>query len=110
MTTQVRVIRWQRADPPDEAALDRLLTEAGLQFYRWSNGPGDVYNAHSHPYHKVIYVARGSITFGLPQRQMQLELLAGDRLDLPAGESHSAVVGPQGVVCWEAHLQENNTP
>jgi hypothetical protein len=27
----------------------------------------------------------------------------GDRLDLPAGTVHDAVVGPQGVVCLEAH-------
>jgi hypothetical protein len=30
-------------------------------------------------------------------------LNAGDRLDLPAGIVHDADVGPQGVVCLEAH-------
>jgi hypothetical protein len=28
----------------------------------------------------------------------------GDRLDLPAGVDHDAVVGPAGVTCLEAHL------
>ena len=28
----------------------------------------------------------------------------GDRLDLPAGTRHDAVVGPDGVRCLEAHL------
>jgi hypothetical protein len=28
----------------------------------------------------------------------------GDRLDLPAGVLHAALVGEQGVVCLEAHL------
>jgi hypothetical protein len=28
----------------------------------------------------------------------------GDRLDLPAGVRHSAIVGPQGVTCLEAHV------
>ena len=28
----------------------------------------------------------------------------GDRLDLPAGTRHDALVGPTGVTCLEAHL------
>jgi len=32
-----------------------------------------------------------------------LALKAGDRLDLPANIVHDAIVGPQGVVCLEAH-------
>ena len=75
----------------------------GLSPYSWSNGPHDIYAAHSHSYNKVIYVVRGSITFGLPEHDKQLPLKAGDRLDLPAGVVHDAVVGAQGVVCLEAH-------
>jgi quercetin dioxygenase-like cupin family protein len=51
-----------------------------------------------------VYVVRGSITFGLPARGEALELHAGDRLDLPAGVIHDALVGPEGVVCLEGHL------
>jgi quercetin dioxygenase-like cupin family protein len=51
----------------------------------------------------VIYAVQGSITFGLPELGRQLILKAGDRLDLPAGIVHDAVVGSQGVVCLEAH-------
>ncbi|MFP4388567.1 MAG: hypothetical protein ACLFPR_06410 [Desulfococcaceae bacterium] len=70
---------------------------------RWSNGAGDVYGAHSQDYHKAIYVARGAITFGLPERNETVELSIGDRMDLPAGVLHDAVAGPEGVVCVEAH-------
>ena len=83
--------------------LMRLCAEQGLHPYQWSNGPHDVYAAHSHAYDKVIYVVKGSITFDLPQLGQQLTLKAGDRLDLPAGTVHDAVVGAQGVVCLEAH-------
>jgi quercetin dioxygenase-like cupin family protein len=79
------------------------MAEQGLSPYAWSNGPHDVYTAHSHGYDKVIYVVKGSITFGLAQLRQQLTLNVGDRLDLPAGIVHDAVVGPQGVVCLEAH-------
>jgi quercetin dioxygenase-like cupin family protein len=61
-----------------------------------------MYSAHTHGYNKVIYVVRGSITFGLPELGKQLTLKAGDRLDLPTGTVHDAVVGSHGVVCLEA--------
>ncbi len=81
----------------------QIMVKEGLNPYTWSNGPGDVYSAHKHPYHKVIYVVSGSITFGLLEEDNSIDLHAGDRLDLPAGGVHDAVVGQQGVVCLEAH-------
>jgi quercetin dioxygenase-like cupin family protein len=94
---------WPFPDPPTETALRRLLEAEGLSYYAWSNGPGDIYTEHSHAYNKVIYVVRGSIIFGLPEMGQEFSLGAGDRLDLPAGVLHDAVVGGQGVVCLEAH-------
>ena len=94
---------WADSTPPTESTLMRLCAEQGLHPYSWSNGPRDTYSAHTHSYDKVIYVLRGSITFGLPDLGQQLTLKAGDRLDLPAGTVHDAVVGAQGVVCLEAH-------
>jgi quercetin dioxygenase-like cupin family protein len=79
------------------------MTDEGLSPYTWSNGPHDVYSPHLHSYDKVIYVVQGSITFGLPELGGKLSLRAGDRLDLPANTVHDAVVGPQGVICLEAH-------
>ena len=58
---------------------------------------------HTHSYDKVIYVVRGSITFGLPELGQKYTLNVGDRLDLPAGTVHDAAVGAQGVVCLEGH-------
>jgi quercetin dioxygenase-like cupin family protein len=78
------------------------MADEGLSPYSWSNAPHDVYSAHSHSYNKVIYVVRGSIVFGLPELGEQLELKAGDRLDLPAVIMHDARVGAQGVTCLEA--------
>ena len=80
------------------------LRAAGLQPTSWSNGPNDRYTAHDHGYDKVIVVASGAIAFGLPGRSEVVELRVGDRLDLPAGTSHDAVVGQDGVSCLEAHL------
>jgi quercetin dioxygenase-like cupin family protein len=79
----------------------RLQAE-GLDPGAWSNGPGDRYGSHEHPYDKVIVVADGSIVFG--SEGVTLALSAGDRLELPAGTPHDALVGPRGVTCLEAHL------
>lgn len=82
---------------------DRLARE-GLDPGTWSNAPGDRYAAHAHAYDKVIAVAAGSIHFGLPSTSSGVDLSPGDRLDLPAGTTHDASVGPDGVTCLEAHL------
>lgn len=81
---------------------DRLIAE-GLDPGGWSNGPGDRYAVHDHGYDKVIVVTAGSIRFGLPDRGESVQLGVGDRLELPAGTRHDAVVGPDGVACLEAH-------
>jgi quercetin dioxygenase-like cupin family protein len=82
--------------------LEASLREKGLRPNWWSNGPGECYSAHSHPYHKVLYCARGSIWFDLPALGESFDVRPGDRLDIPPGMSHSAVVGPEGVKCVEA--------
>ena len=97
------VTPWSAPISPNESTLRQLCADEGLNPYPWSNSPFDVYPAHLHSYDKVIYVVRGSITFGLPEHGQQLTLNAGDRLGLPAGIVHDATVGPQGVMCLEAH-------
>lgn len=97
-----RVTPWEASTAPTRSVLWQRMLKAGLSPYSWSNGPGEVYAAHSHAYDKVIYVVQGSITFGLPELGKQITLNAGDRLDLPAGMIHDALVGGQGVTCLEA--------
>ncbi len=99
----VDVQHWPGSEPPTAAAVEARMQAEGIGFYRWSNGPGDVYEAHDHPYDKIIHVASGAITFGLPDLGNTIPLSAGDRLYLPAGTVHDAFVGPDGVVCFEAH-------
>jgi Cupin domain len=66
---------------------------------RWHNAAGDRYGRHDHPYHKVLFCLEGSLVFHLDDRDVQLH--AGDRLDLPAGTAHAASVGPDGCSCIE---------
>ena len=87
----------------DESSLRERMRAEGLNPYSWSNLPHDRYSPHRHPYGKVIYVVSGSIEFGLPELGESVDLHAGDRLDLPSGVMHAAVVGPEGVHCLEGH-------
>jgi quercetin dioxygenase-like cupin family protein len=86
------------------AGVAARLRAEGLDAGRWGNGAGDRYGVHRHDYDKVIAVEWGSIDFGLPATGGKIGLSAGDRLELPAGTDHDAVVGGDGVSCLEAHL------
>lgn len=66
----------------------------------WGNAPGDTYGRHSHAYHKVLFCLAGSIVFHVDDGDV--ELRAGDRLDLDPGTEHAATVGLDGVECVEA--------
>lgn len=98
----VQVIRWPHAHSLPEAEILAFFHARGLSPTRWSNGPGDVYGAHNHPYRKTLFCLAGSITFSLPDYARDVELHPGDRLILPAGVRHEATVGQKGVTCIEA--------
>ena len=103
MDGPIEVRRWSETSDPTRSELEQRLKEEGLSFYQWSNGPNYRYSAHKHSYDKVIYVAKGQITFGLPEEGRSVDLSVGDRLELAAGTLHDAQVGSEGVVCLEAH-------
>jgi hypothetical protein len=84
---------------PDEAV--RAFAAEGCSSTRaWGNGPGDTYGLHEHDDHKVLFCLDGSITFHLSGGDV--DLAAGDRLDLEPGTQHAATVGSQGCSCIEA--------
>jgi quercetin dioxygenase-like cupin family protein len=95
-------VRTPRAvSGPSEA--DAAFREEGASAPRpWGNAPGDAYGWHAHRYHKVLFCLKGSITFHT--REGDVDLSAGDRLDIEPGTEHAATVGPQGVSCVEASL------
>jgi len=87
-----------RATPPDRA--EAALRELGLMPSRWSAGPGAPFPDHSHARDKVLFCVEGSITFRTADGE--ISMAPGDRLDLPAGTTHSALAGGSGVTCVEA--------
>ncbi|HEY8167427.1 MAG TPA: hypothetical protein VIF84_01820 [Candidatus Limnocylindrales bacterium] len=96
----------------DLADLRRVLEAAGVDGAvagaaggdDWAAGPGTTFGAHRHDHDKVLVCRSGSITFVLPEDGSTTDLVAGQRLDLPARTLHRAVVGTGGVQCVELHL------
>lgn len=91
---------WRRAGATRSNATALLATAGCRPPLFWGNGPGDTYGWHDHRYHKVLLCLCGSIVFHT--RDGDVELVAGDRLDLEPGTEHAATVGPDGCECVEA--------
>jgi uncharacterized protein YjlB len=90
-----------------EQALAAFRDDGCGQSRSWGNGPGDRYARHRHDEHKVLFCLGGSIVFHT--HEGDLELAEGDRLDLPAGTTHAATVGPDGCECIEAYRDREAT-
>lgn len=102
--SDVKTTLWSGDNPPDEKAIRALLELESKQIELWSNASGDRYPVHSHEFHKVVYCVEGSIWFMITdERDREVELNPGDRIDIPAGVRHSAIAGMDGVTCLEAH-------
>jgi quercetin dioxygenase-like cupin family protein len=98
----VQLLRWPHTRPLPEEEIVNFFRARGEAFTRWSNGPGDRYDVHVHSYRKTLFCVEGSISFSLPDAGRDVELHPGDRLILPPGTRHGAIVGSGGVTCIEA--------
>ena len=84
--------------------MEQQLRAEAEHCYQWSAGPGAEYAVHTHPYRKILYVERGGITF-TPTAGAAIVMRSDDRVDLPANTPHDAVLGSDGVVCWEGRAK-----
>jgi uncharacterized protein YjlB len=105
-----KLTRCSNDEPPTRDSLERIFRDEGLSPSWWSSSASDRYSPHSHSYHKVLVCAAGGITFRVEPNGPELEMSPGDRLDIPPGTSHSAIVGTGGVTCIEAARQSGTGP
>jgi quercetin dioxygenase-like cupin family protein len=101
----VRVVRWSGGQNPTLSAISRQMQKEGLRPYAWENSPNYRYAVRTHGYTKVLYVIEGLIEVVLPDTNERVKLRAGDRLEIPAGVRHGAIVGGSGAKCVEAAVR-----
>src|ERR1700742_1820885 len=100
-----RVTRWTGGQHPTLSVITRQMQKEGLRPYQWDNAANYRYAVRSHGYNKVVYVVEGQLELTLPDANQRLRLKAGDRVEIPAGVRHGAIVGSSGVKCVEAAAQ-----
>ena len=91
---------FQRADSLHGASEQDLLrdfAQRGLWPHYVERRPGSLFNAHYHIADEELQVCRGSLTFFDKTAGSGIRLNPGDRLRIPEGTVHSAVVGDTGV-------------
>lgn len=71
------------------------LESDGISVTEWTDDAGAHYPSHAHPRDEVLIIMSGEIAMSIAGRERTLR--AGDRLELRAGELHTATVGPDGA-------------
>jgi mannose-6-phosphate isomerase-like protein (cupin superfamily) len=82
----------------------------GLTVTDWIDGPGTVYPVQTQEHLQVHWVLRGELRVGLPERDEELILGPGDRLDLPPNTPYWVdVYGNAPVVYLSATRNHHST-
>lgn len=96
--SRVQAILWEGAGRPSEEALRARLADDGYQVVRWASEPATGYPPHLHIYPELLWVVSGDLTVILPAEDRLLELMPGDRIEMPAGVVHGTMAGADGAV------------
>jgi len=95
----VKIKRWTQKELPALDELRQELSKQGFRVSEWTDAPGTVYPVHQHPDAEVRWVVRGQLRVGLPERDQEIILEAGDCLELEPNEMYWAdVEAPRPVM------------
>jgi quercetin dioxygenase-like cupin family protein len=79
----------------DADDLEAKLRREGFQHtYVWQDAPNAHYPNHTHPTETAHVILSGEMTLTVNGRSVTYRI--GQRVDVPAGEVHSARMGPDG--------------
>jgi quercetin dioxygenase-like cupin family protein len=94
----VRVVLWEGPGRPAEEGIRGRLAAEGYGVVRWRTEPAAGYLPHAHIYPETMWLIEGSLTVVLPADARLLELLPGDRIEIPQGLLHGIMAGADGAV------------
>ena len=92
----VKLTHWHRTAPPTLQDLHDRLEAEGYKPKAWCDPPATYYPRHEHTAAEIRWIVTGGMTFqfGVKEAQQgEITLVAGDRLEVPAGTIHSATTG-----------------
>ncbi|MDO8604689.1 MAG: hypothetical protein Q7K40_04850 [bacterium] len=72
-----------------------LKSEGFANVYEWHDEPNVEYSKHEHKGKVTIFVIKGDVTFIFKNGEEKI-ICSGERLDVPIGIEHSAIIGPKG--------------
>lgn len=98
----VLVVLWERPGRPTEDSIRDRLANEGYGVVRWLAESSTGYPPHAHIYPETIWVIEGSLTVVLPADGRLIELLPGDRIEIPQGMLHGIMAGADGAVYFLA--------
>lgn len=91
MDEGLRLARWEPEDGPlTEKRVMGLMEREGFEVAVYAYRPGTAFPEHAHGQDKCDAVIEGVLRVTVGERAFDLQ--AGDRLYLPAGTRHAAVV------------------
>ncbi len=99
-----------RYEPQAFTNLDEVSVHATVEREGWApllihDPPGTVYPPHHHPEAKLLVFLRGSMEVKVGGAVYRC--LPGDKLIIPGGIEHAALVGPNGCVFfWSEQRRE----
>jgi quercetin dioxygenase-like cupin family protein len=70
--------------------IDALQKEGYSNIFIWQDSKGTYYDWHSHPYEETRVMLKGEMI--IKTKNNEYHLKAGDRLNVPAGETHEAYI------------------
>lgn len=74
---------------------ERVLKEEGFtHVFRWTDAPKTAYHSHEHAGKVSFFVEEGDLVMNFPHQSFLYR--AGDRVDVPPGVPHTAVIGERG--------------
>jgi len=93
----VKVVLWEGPGRPAEGSIRGRLTAEGYGVVMWRVEPATGYPPHAHIYPETMWVIEGSLTVVLPTDARLVELLPGDRIEMPQGLLHGIMAGADGA-------------
>jgi mannose-6-phosphate isomerase-like protein (cupin superfamily) len=83
-----------RKNMSEQEITQQLTSEGFTDVYVWEDGPNVEYPEHTHEKLTAHVIISGEMI--LKDNGGEKTLKSGQRLDIPAGTVHSAIMGPQG--------------